>query len=42
MKLLIIVSLLCSAVLVRGLYVPGVGPRDFMAGETVDIKVIWD
>ena len=38
MKLLL-VCLLLNAVLVRGFYVPGVGPRDFMAGETVDIKV---
>jgi len=26
-------------VFVHGFYVPGVGPRDFTAGETVDIKV---
>ena len=39
MKLLLFGCLLWNAVFVRCFYVPGVGPRDFMAGESVDIKV---
>jgi len=38
MKLLLSCLLLKTA-LIHGFYVPGVGPRDFMTGETVDIKV---
>jgi len=39
MKLLLCGCLLWNTLLVHGFYVPGVGPRDFMAGESVDIKV---
>jgi len=38
MKLLVI-CLLWNVALIRGFYVPGVGPRDFMTGETVDVRV---
>ena len=39
MKILLISLLWNAAVLTNGFYVPGVGPRDFMNGETVDIRV---
>jgi len=35
----LLICLLWNAALIRGFYVPGVGPRDFMTGESVDIKV---
>jgi len=40
MELLVIFLLWNAVVLTNGFYVPGVGPRDFLTGETVDIKVI--
>jgi len=39
---LLVTCLLLNIALVHGFYVPGVGPRDFMAGETVDIRVSPD
>jgi len=41
MKLLLTCLLWNAVVLTNGFYVPGVGPRDFMTGETVDIRVSW-
>jgi len=39
MKLLLICLFWNAVALTNGFYVPGVGPRDFMNGETVDIRV---